>query len=282
MDFNAPLKIMSKGDPIVYLPDNTSSDRRNIVFWLDTGESAWLQVTMKAPRTALDTDEVAFEIFAVSEAMVDKKTYDEPFDSGEYDDVAKYVEAEFGTDVFGDPYKTSSEAEEDNSVVVDIEIKLSDLTFAESMSYPSGMEEGKIYSVQAKIENKGDIEATDFWVTFYVDEDEVDKVYISRLIPGRQQIVSFTWAAEGGSHRFKMVVDPEDNVIESSEKNNEITAGKGGDENKAVTVTEDEDAESQPMRNSANVAALFIVLLILLAIALAYITKKYRDMTKKE
>ena len=245
VDFTLPMTITNKGEGINYLPDKNSSKENSVVFTLGVEESAWVQVVITAPRDATDTDEVDVTIMAESSSL-----YEDP---------------------------------SDNKVLVRIDIDLSDLKFTQSvMKYPSDMQEGKIYTITAQIVNVGDIEARDFWVTFYVDEDEVDKVFISRLIPGRTQVIAATWSAEGGQHKFMMMVDSEESVIESDEGNNQLYACKDQNQPAKVKVGDDEALAGNEALPNSVVAVLFIILLLLLAIALAYITKKYRDLTKEQ
>ena len=79
-----------------------------------------------------------------------------------------------------------------------------------------------------------------------------------------------------------MMVDSEETVIESDEDNNKKFAGKNADQSAKISVGDDEALAGNEALPNSVVAVLFIILLILLAVALAYITKKYRDLTKEQ
>jgi uncharacterized membrane protein len=189
VDFTIPLAISNSGGSVVYRPDNASAGENSVLFTLGPGESAYAGVEILTPVTANDRDEVSVTISGESVSL--------------------------------------SEDTSDNSVEVLIDIDLSDLTFGGAMQYPSDMREGEAYTFMANVKNVGDIAAEHFWVALYVDDDEVDRVRVQILMPNKTWVVGLNWIAKSGDHRYMMMVDSEEEVIESDEQNNILFSGKG-------------------------------------------------------
>ncbi len=57
---------------------------------------------------------------------------------------------------------------------------------------------------------------------WYLDDDLVYSGTLTGMSAGEEQIVTYEWTWESGSHRIKLMVDPEDKLDEASETNNSV------------------------------------------------------------
>jgi uncharacterized repeat protein (TIGR01451 family) len=82
----------------------------------------------------------------------------------------------------------------------------------------------EVLTLSVVVVNTGDASAENVDVQLLID-GQVDKVQTLRAVNnGSDDIktVIFTWAANEGSHRIEVVLDPDEEVMESDEGNNEL------------------------------------------------------------
>ena len=76
-----------------------------------------------------------------------------------------------------------------------------------------------ITNVSITLQNKGNNTASDVHIAFFID-DVVQEEQIVSAEATSEQIVSFEWTAEYGTHELKIQVDPENVIAETDEENN--------------------------------------------------------------
>jgi hypothetical protein len=150
------------------------------------------------------------------------------------------VEVEYPADELMDPMffavEVISEGPDimpaNNRANMTLEIKYSDLTFDTSENkrgveiLGARTEENPQLNIRIKIRNIGEIDARDIEIALYVDDQFLDSRSIRRLVNSsapefKDILISFTWKPIAGSHKIAVVIDPDNSIVESNEKNNE-------------------------------------------------------------
>ncbi len=124
--------------------------------------------------------------------------------------------------------------------------------------------EGELLTIQVNIRNTGSIMVEDVDVALYLD----GSLRMTRTIKTLERdtgsasdvrTVAFSWVAEEGKHRVKVVIDPEDNIIESE-------GGEGLDNTLSKTINvKGRSTFLGGMNDSPIVSVILFVLLIVLS-----------------
>ncbi|MEM3505598.1 MAG: right-handed parallel beta-helix repeat-containing protein [Archaeoglobaceae archaeon] len=81
---------------------------------------------------------------------------------------------------------------------------------------------GQIATIKATIKNIGKANANNFNVSFFVNDNLLEKVTIESLKASESISAEIDWTpSSAGSYTIKVIVDSDNNVIESNEENNE-------------------------------------------------------------
>ena len=78
-------------------------------------------------------------------------------------------------------------------------------------------------TITTVVENEGLEAATDIVVTLMADSTVVDTRTIALLAAAAEETVSFSWTPEIGDYTLKVMVDPDNAILETDEGNNELT-----------------------------------------------------------
>lgn len=107
---------------------------------------------------------------------------------------------------------------------------VADLAFDEGITVSdTNPTDGDNITVTVVIENNGDIDATSFYVAFYVDNNKESETFVGGLAKGGKKLLTFYWTAVEGEHTLKVLIDPTSEslpygmVEEYDEDNNEDT-----------------------------------------------------------
>ncbi|MDG6225435.1 MAG: CARDB domain-containing protein, partial [Candidatus Thermoplasmatota archaeon] len=164
---------------------------------------------------------------------------------------------------------------------VNLTVLFADLAFSGKIEISGGSggsyRAGDVLTIIVKVVNIGDIVAENVDVQLLIDGQE-KKVQTLRTVKNQSddvKTVIFTWIAVAGSHEIKVVLDPENNIIEradqfqhgGSQNNNEI---------KRTVSVRGSDFIKVAVSNNPIISTLLIILLaiaILVGAAL-YLKKK--------
>ncbi len=102
------------------------------------------------------------------------------------------------------------------------------------------------------IENEGDMIAEYFRIACYVDSVYLGYVSGGPIESGVTDNITFVWAAGYGEHNFRAVVDPFDNLLEVSEKNNEMVTIFWVDETSSLPSSTESDKPDAAGREASG------------------------------
>ncbi|UCH88161.1 MAG: VCBS repeat-containing protein [Thermoplasmata archaeon] len=132
-----------------------------------------------------------------------------------------------------------------------LKIVKEDITFSES-----DINDGDYVTIYAKIENDGSLDAEDFSVKFYVNDNQLGSGSEHDLQSGETVSAEAVWLASEGTHKIKVEIVPKETVLDSNSGDNsaetEITVGTKGD-------TDEDDDEKEGMLDNT----LFLVIVII-------------------
>jgi uncharacterized membrane protein len=251
IDFRAPVGISNIGADVYYIPDRdianrTGTDLKNIntiTIVLDKGNTAWVHLTLKAPR-----DEIV--------------------------DSARETPVQVSGRGIGI---------EDWSVVkINLTILFPDLTFLgkiEISGGDGGYRSGDVLTIIVKVINVGDIAAENVDVRLIVDKQD-KKTQTLRTVKNETddvKTVIFTWVAEAGSHEIVVELDPENTIIESKDQ----VAFNGAQNNNEVKKTVDvsgTDIFKAAVSDNPIISTLLIILIAIAILVGAALYLKYKKM----
>ncbi len=127
---------------------------------------------------------------------------------------------EIAADYYDSVWETS---ESNNKISATISIPAPDLAIQSITWTPLEPSPGDDVTFTIVIENEGDLEASNSFVNYYVDDIYRGNHSIEYIEPGTTITRSFTWEVESDSHIFKVVIDKADETPEIEETNNERT-----------------------------------------------------------
>ncbi|HJH29022.1 MAG TPA: hypothetical protein C5S51_04930 [Methanosarcinaceae archaeon] len=121
-----------------------------------------------------------------------------------------------------DSIPESDESNNENTVTYS-STSLSDLVVQDITWIPSVSSIGDTITFSVIIKNQGSGNSNNGNIFFYLDDSKTHFVYkpFNGIAAGYNNTVSFTWAAQGGTHSLKAIVDKANTIPESDEKNNE-------------------------------------------------------------
>jgi hypothetical protein len=231
-DMEEPLVISNMVSDIYYTPDYTHTgvrEIREVNIVLDMGNTAWIHIAVKAPDFQKQDDE-------------------------------------------GTPMVTSARGMGSvDTVRLEMMTLFPDLSFTDVIDLSSSgkkVRDGDPVTIIVKLENKGDISAQNVDVQLLVDGKE-KKISTLRSVKNDGsdvKTVIFTWVAEPGRHEIQVVIDPENNVIESRDQ---FSHGGEGDNNRMSTVVDVEGSFIiKELVNDHPVVSTLLILLLSIAILL--------------
>ena len=102
-----------------------------------------------------------------------------------------------------------------------VSIKNADLSIQGDIIFPDHVKVGELVSIMVYIKNTGDIRAENVETRLYVDGEPIATMPVITILPGKTQLVAFTWRVPDRSEcDLKVVVDPDNNIVEKDEWDN--------------------------------------------------------------
>jgi hypothetical protein len=241
-DFREPIPISNMVPDVYYTPNYTASTEvveeiRELVIILDKGQTAYLHLVLKAPDFETSSEIVSVDV------------------SGKGVGGQKDFEV---TTLF-------------------LELLFPNIEYVGNMEFSGGSESGdsiakvgEMVTIQVKVHNTGDIPAEDVDIRLYIDGVEKNTRTLRSIRNATDDVKSvvFTWVAESGEHKIKVVIDPDNNIIE--------VQGGEGDNNvlsKTVNVRGSFFVNEVISNNPIVSAVLIILLAIILLVAIALLMK---------
>jgi subtilase family serine protease len=126
--------------------------------------------------------------------------------------------------IVADAENTIEESDESNNErTVSISSALPDL-IVESVAWtPNNPSVGANVTFSVTVRNLGAGAATYSNAMPYMDGERLDSISFDAINPGAAHVTTFIWPAQEGSHTLKIVIDPNNTILESDESNNEKT-----------------------------------------------------------
>jgi len=123
--------------------------------------------------------------------------------------------------------RASSQGQEEDAALLQIDIKKADLKAGGLTLTPTLPDVGQITAVTVEIQNGGDIDAKPVIVAFYDNDQLIDTEELFRVAAQSKGYVTFAWLPTGGVHNLRFVIDPVSGpgdligkVVEIDETNN--------------------------------------------------------------
>ncbi|MGQ9582293.1 MAG: COG1470 family protein [Thermoplasmatota archaeon] len=119
-----------------------------------------------------------------------------------------------------------------DSIKFVVDIMLPDL-YLTSVSYsPKTPVSGKAASVTVTVVNQGDVSVENVTIRLYEGKTILGTERLTRLPAGTNKTATFTWVPREGQRTLRIVVDPDNTVVEKDETNNQVkdtirVGGKG-------------------------------------------------------
>jgi uncharacterized membrane protein len=214
LDFTKGLDFTRIDVPIAYLDNSSYSDSQishdslhDLNIKLNIGQRVWIKVELVIPRYLPD-------VIAELHPNADDPWY-----------------FALGANYYNFPEWINMENEVDENlknrrVIIKLRVLRSDLEIFGNLIHTDNIDPSKdqIISVSANIRNIGNVTAESIVVTFYINNKELKSQIITRLAPGECRLIPFNWQTEKGKTKFKIVVDPINEIVEEDEKNNQRTS----------------------------------------------------------
>lgn len=247
-DFRDPIVISNLQADVYYTPNYTAAaeagtdlnEIREITLVLDKGQTAWVHLTLKAP--AFDAGQPSGNTIEVSGRGIGPADYD----------VAR----------------------------ITLFVLFPDLEFVGGIDFSGGSSDnydamvGDVLTIIVKLTNSGDIPAENVDVQLLIDgvEKKVSTLRSIKNDTGDVKTVIFSWVAEAGEHEVRVVIDPDNTIIESHDQ---FTRGGEGDNNYVKTTVDVEGSfvvkelvNDYPIVSTMLIILLAIVVLIGVALLL--------------
>ena len=123
---------------------------------------------------------------------------------------------------YNDSYLEISELNNAKEIV--ITTLSSDLTIKSITWSPEIPEKGDALDITFTITNQGTYKSNGCYISYYVDGTFLGTHYIEEIAPGGTDTRTFPWTLTNDFQSFKVIIDEENNVMETDESNNEKTA----------------------------------------------------------
>jgi len=101
-----------------------------------------------------------------------------------------------------------------------VDMMLPDLYLTSVAYSPKSVKAGKAATVTVTVVNKGEVNVENVTIRFLDGTTILGTEKLERLPSNSNKTATFTWVPRSGQHSLKFVVDPENSIIESDEKNN--------------------------------------------------------------
>jgi hypothetical protein len=173
------------GSCVSYTPATEDERARELTVELYPGQYVWVNLVVMAPFTAL--------------------------------------EGTYKFNVKGQSLLSVSEDLTNSTLTFTVTIKKSDLVVADDINIHGKLEAGELITITVWIMNQGDIDAWFVLVKLYIDGKEVSSAPFDKIMPGQKRMAMFSWHGKRGTHTIKVVIDPDNLIIEKDEANNEKT-----------------------------------------------------------
>jgi subtilase family serine protease len=143
--------------------------------------------------------------------------------------------------------------EENNEKSVTLAVAAPDLIIQDVRWSPTDPEKGEEVAFTLTVKNQGDSTAMSSYVNYYVDGSSRGSHFIDNLAPGDTAERAFTWRTQTEAPVFRIVIDEDNDIVESDESNNEVIVNLPAPD---LTI---EEITRSPEYPSENATVTFIV-----------------------
>jgi len=194
-DFNQEIDMFNESYHISYL-NIVSSQTRNITLLLSNNQTVWLQVKIQIPE---DLPSTYPKIHPFPNEPWCFRLSCESTDENE---------------------TTYEKVLEDNRVIIKLDISYPDLAIL-NISIPKKIVEGSKIKLNISVVNVGDMFANNVVIALYIDNQEIDRMVISKIDINVPKLITFIINYTSVEQNISVKVDPDNEIIELNEKNNE-------------------------------------------------------------
>ncbi len=113
-----------------------------------------------------------------------------------------------------------SEGGVSDSVKLVIDIKMANLVITKVKYSPKTPRVNKVATIEVEVLNVGDVNVENVVVRFYEGKTIMGNERLERVAGGQNYTVTFTWLPRNTENTLKLVVDPDNIVVESNENDN--------------------------------------------------------------
>ncbi|MFC2034171.1 CARDB domain-containing protein [Chloroflexota bacterium] len=113
------------------------------------------------------------------------------------------------------------ESNEENNKKLIIYPEPPDLKIEEISWSPLDISENETLTFIVAVKNQGKSKSSGTHVQYYIDDIALVFMSVSSIEPGSTENHTVTWVAKEGAHIIKLVIDPDNNLVESNEFNNQ-------------------------------------------------------------
>ncbi|RLF56752.1 MAG: hypothetical protein DRN27_09090, partial [Thermoplasmata archaeon] len=121
-------------------------------------------------------------------------------------------------------HKLRETDEDNNNKTRSFEIGKSDIIITQLSWDPLSINDGDVVTFYASIENIGDTTSRLFYTRFLIDNQTIGEKYTMGLDSEETIQLCQVWSSTAGAHQITVIVDSQNQVIESSEINNKYTS----------------------------------------------------------
>jgi uncharacterized membrane protein len=114
----------------------------------------------------------------------------------------------------------TSESSLSDNVKFIVDMMLPDLYLTGVVYSPKKLESGKASTVTVTVVNQGEVPVENVTVRFYEGGTILGAERLNRLPGNTNKTVTYTWMPKAGQRQVKFMVDPDNSIIETDEKNN--------------------------------------------------------------
>jgi subtilase family serine protease len=122
--------------------------------------------------------------------------------------------------IVADANNQVTEVDETNNTKV-VSLPPPDLTVQSITVSPPNSAIGDKITITCNIANQGNSKTQDSAVNLYIDDTLIESRALPPIDAGSSLAVPFSWTSTAGNHTIKIIVDPNNTVIETNEANNE-------------------------------------------------------------
>jgi len=234
VDFTSEIDVMQYGVDVNFIQNGTASMVSTLDLILDAGSSAWVTFVIGSPLEIQPWNVPTISIWARSS---------------------------------GEEYDTTN-----NSVRIDISILRPNFEIEGEIVHPEDIVADDVTDLQVKIKNSGQTDSFDVLVVVKVDDEIVERRTLVSMPVDQWKYFTFEWKAVSGTHEIEIMIDPYDDIIETNEEDNMVTA---------TIKVKNEDAKSLTgLGNSIGLGGILVILLIILLVGVLYLQKGKKRVKK--